>query len=51
MAIDKIRDEKIQYDINRKAAKIFPLMQGKVDKHGYLTREEILNSDQSRIIV
>ena len=32
MAIyDKIRDEKLQYDINRKAAKILPLSSGKID--------------------
>ena len=29
---DKIRDEKLQYGINRKAAKIT-----KIDKHEYLT--------------
>ena len=29
---DKIRDEKLQYDINREAAKISALSSGKVDK-------------------
>ena len=47
---DKIRDEKLQYGINRKAAKISASSSGKFDKHGNLTGEEILLSDQSRII-
>lgn len=38
MAIDKkVRDEKLQYAINRAAAKISPLLSGKLDKHEYLT--------------
>ena len=37
MAIDdKIRDEKIQYDINREAAKISALSSGKIDKYEFL---------------
>ena len=28
---DKIRDEKLQYDINKEAAKILPLLTGKTD--------------------
>ena len=47
---DKIRDEKLQYDINREAAKISALSSRKIDKYEYLTGEEILPSDQSRII-
>ena len=47
---DNIRDEKLQYDINREAAKISALSSGKIDKYEYLTGEEILPSDQSRII-
>ena len=47
---DKIRYEKIQYDINREAAKISALSSGKIDKYEYHTGEEILPSDQSRII-
>ena len=48
MAVDdKIIDEKIQYDINRKAAKIAALSSGKIDKYEYLTGEEILPSDPS----
>ena len=30
---DNIRDEKLQYDINREAAKISALPSGKVDTH------------------
>ena len=47
---DKIKDAKIQYDINREAAKMSALSSGKIDKYEYLTGEEILPSDQSRII-
>ena len=43
----KIRDEKLQYDINKKAAAI---SSGKIDKYEFLTGEEILPSDQCRII-
>ena len=42
--------EKLQYDINREAAKISPLSSGKIDKYEYFTGEEILPSDQRRII-
>ena len=41
-ADDKIRDEKLQYDINREAAKTSALSSGKVNKYYYLTGEEIL---------
>ena len=30
---DKIRDEKLQYDINREATKISALSSGKIDKY------------------
>ena len=43
-------DEKLQYDINRKAAKISVLTREKVDKYEYLTSEEILPQDQRRVI-
>ena len=33
---DKIKDEKLQYDINREAAKISPLSSGKIDRYEYL---------------
>ena len=47
---DQIRDEKLQYDINREAAKISALSLGKIDKYEYLTGEEILPSNQQQII-
>ena len=47
---DQIRDEKLQYDINRKAAEISALSSGKVDKYEYLTGKEILPSNQQQII-
>ena len=34
---DKIRDEKLQYDINKEAAKISSLLSGKIDIYEYLT--------------
>ena len=47
---DQIRDGKLQYDINREAAKISALSSGKLDKYEYLTGEEILPSNQRQII-
>ena len=47
---DQIRDEKLQYDINREAAKISALSSGKIDKYEYPTGEEILPSNQQKII-
>ena len=47
---NKIRDEKLRYDIDRDATKISVLSSGKIDKHEYLTIEEIMSSDQSRIL-
>ena len=47
---DQIKDEKLQYDINREAAKISALSLGKIDKYEYLTGEEILPSNQQQII-
>ena len=46
---DKIKDEKLQYDINREAAKISALSSGKIDKYEYLTGEEMLPSNQQQI--
>ena len=46
---DKIKNEKLQYNINREAAKISALSSGKIYKYEYLTGEEILPSDQSRL--
>ena len=39
---DKIKDEKVQYDINREAAKISTLSSGKNQNYEYLTGGEIL---------
>ena len=47
---DQIRDENLQYDINREAAKIPALSSGKNDKYGYLTGEGILPSNQQQLI-
>ena len=47
---DQIKDEKLQYDINREAAKISALSSGKIDKYEYLAGEEILPSNQRQII-
>ena len=47
---DQIRDEKLQYDINRDAAKISALSSNKIDKYEYLTGEDILLSNQQQII-
>ena len=47
---DQIRDEKLQYDINRKTAEISALSSGKDDKYEYLTGKEIIPSNQQQII-
>ena len=47
---DQIRDGKLQYDINREAAKISALSSRKIDNYEYLTGEEILPSNQQQII-
>ena len=43
---DQVRDEKLQYDINREAAKISSWSSGKIGKYEYLFGEEILPSNQ-----
>ena len=47
---DQIRDEKLQYDINREAPEILALSSGKIDKYEYLTGTEILPSNQQQIV-
>ena len=47
---DQIKDEKLQYNINREAAKISALSSGKIHKYEYLTGEDILPSNQQQII-
>ena len=41
----RLEIKKIQYDINRKAAKISALSSRKIRKYEYLTREDILSSN------
>ena len=43
--IDKFRDEKLHYNINKEAKSL-----GKSDKNEYLTDKKILPSDECRII-
>ena len=43
-------DEKLEYDINRWKAKLSALSSGKIDKYKYLKDEEILHSDERRVI-
>ena len=47
---DKVRDVKLDCYINQEAAKISSLSSGKIDKYEYLTGEEILHSNQKRVI-
>ena len=47
---EQIRDEKLQYNINRKAAKLSALSSGKIHKYEYLTGEDILPPNQQQII-
>ena len=47
---DKIKDEKLKYDIHREAAKVSASSPGKIDKYEFLTGEERLPFDQNTII-
>ena len=47
---EKITDEKLQYNINRQAAKISSLSSGKIHKCKYLTGKDILPSSNQQII-
>ena len=47
---DQTRNEKLQYDIKREAAKISELSPGKIHKYEYLTGEDIWPSTQQQII-
>ena len=47
---DKITDEKLQYDINRDAGKISALSSRKICKYEYLTGEEVLPSNQRKMV-
>ena len=46
---DQIRDEKVQYNFDKEAAKISALSSGKLHKYEYLTGEDILPSTQQQI--
>ena len=43
---DQIKDEKLQYDINREAAKVSASSSGKIHKYEYLTGKDISNKQQ-----
>ena len=47
---DEIRDEELQYGINREVEKISALSSGKTDKYEYLAGKDIFPSDQSKMI-
>ena len=47
---DQIKDEKLQYDINREAAKLSALSSRNFRKYEYLTGEDRLPSNQQQII-
>ena len=47
---DKTKDEKLQHDISKEAAKISALWSGKIYKQKYLTGEKILPSNQEQMI-
>ena len=46
---DQIKDEKIQYDINREASKISALSSGNIHEYEYLTSEDVLRSNQQQV--
>ena len=46
----KIRDEKLQYEINRVTTKVFALSSDKIDKYDYMTGKEILPPQQHKIM-
>ena len=46
---DEIRDEKLQYHINKEVTKISALSSGKTHRYHYLTGEDILPSNQQQI--
>ena len=47
---DQNRNEKLQHDINREAAKLSALSSRKIHKYEHLTGEDILPSNQQQII-
>ena len=47
---DKIKDTNLKHNINRDVVKVSEILSGNTDKQEYYTGEEILPSDQSRMI-
>ena len=47
---DQIRDQKLQRDVSREAAKILALSSGRLHKYKYLPGKDILPSNQQQII-
>ena len=47
---EEIKKEKLQYDINREAGKISALSSNEINKYGYLRGEEMLPSNQRKMI-
>ena len=47
---EKIRGEKLQYEIKRAATKISTFSSGKIDKYEYLTGEQIWSTQRHRLI-
>ena len=47
---DQIRDENLQYNINREAVKTSALSSCKIHKYAYLSGDQILPSNQQQII-
>ena len=46
----RLEIKKLQYNINREAAKISTLSSEKIDKYEYFADKEILSSNQNQII-
>ena len=46
----RLEMKNLQHEINEEAVKTSTLSSGKIDKYEYLTGEEILPSDQRRVI-
>ena len=47
---DQVKDEILQYDTNREAAKLSVLSSGKIEKYEYLACEETLQFNQKQVI-
>ena len=47
---DRITNEKLQHNINRKAAKLSALSSAKIDKYEYFTDEEINSNYRTSVV-